>query len=182
MNLRKRLERLELLVKPVAGRVCNRDMKCIPWEELLKTVEDAVASADDDLLTEILGLVEAHGKESGQNQTSKETHLDPQDREITPPHFFVIWLWGLEEGSWRLPARLPRELLEGFCRPYGCVLFRCEDCLTGLGNARLYAECPVCHSVRISCKKLSGPPWDPLWVYTPLPKVCHAKKKERQGS
>jgi hypothetical protein len=176
MNIRRRLEKLELLARPVASKVANRDMKGVAWKELVKAVNEAIDDADVDLYAEILDLLEERAKEPLRDPITKVKDLDDEGREIPTPHFFTIWLWGLQEGSWRLPARLPREVLQGFCRRHGAVLFRCENCLLGLGNARLYAECPVCHSAEISCKNLGGPPWDSLWVYTPRPKVRHVKK------
>jgi hypothetical protein len=84
-------------------------------------------------------------------------------------HFFVYWLWGLQEGSWALPVPVPRAVLEGFTSRCGCVLWRCEDCLTGMGNGSRYNACPVCGSANRSQKKLSGPKGHRHWEYTPLP-------------
>jgi hypothetical protein len=80
-------------------------------------------------------------------------------------------LLGLQHGSWSLPDPMPRSVLENFARRHGCVLRRCEDCRMGLPNGVvIFQTCPVCGSSRLSHKKISGPPWDPNYVYTPLTK------------
>jgi hypothetical protein len=175
MNLHKRLEKLERLAKPAARKVPTRDMTGVAWKELLNAVGESIDAADEDLAKEILRLVAEAAKVPWHNLTTKEKYLDDQGQEIPTPHYFVIWLWGLEVGSWRLPPRLSREILQGFCRPYGAVLCRCEDCLAAFGNNQLFTECPVCHGSRLSCKYLAGPPWDPAWVYTPHPNSCPAR-------
>jgi hypothetical protein len=75
----------------------------------------------------------------------------------------------LREGSWALPVPLTRAYLRWFDHEHAMVLTRCEDCLCGLPGLcwRELRRCPVCDSQNVSGKKLSGPPWDPHWIYTP---------------
>ncbi len=50
------------------------------------------------------------------------------------------WLAGLKDGSFSLPPKVPRQLLETFDGDCGCVLFRCSDCRCGCGNANCGGE------------------------------------------
>ena len=50
---------------------------------------------------------------------------------------------------------MPRSVMEAFNARYGCILKRCEDCLTALGNAVLFSTCPVCGSENLSYKDIS---------------------------
>jgi len=151
-----RLRRLEALGAEANGHFGGRtrSLRGLETDAILDAVEAAVSPDDDELYERLWDHVEV-----------------ADDQGDT--HYFLHWVWGLQEGSWALPVPMPRAVLEGFDRNCGCTLFRCETCKTGLGNARYYAACPTCGASRdrISMKKLSGPPWDPLWVYTPLPKV-----------
>jgi hypothetical protein len=140
-----------------------------------KAICDAVGAAldpaDGDLAASILALVDEAAKTPREAPPrNSEAWYEGCEQEFET-HFFVYWLWGLAEGSWALPTPIPRSVLEGFNSRRGCVLWRCEDCLTGLGNGSRYASCPVCGSGNLSHKTLSGPPWDAHWQYTPLPPV-----------
>ena len=76
-----------------------------------------------------------------------------------------------------MPKRLPRVFLQGFCDRYGLVGRRCEDCQCGMGNAILYASCPICGSGNLSHKYLGGPPWDADFFYRPHDQVAKHKKR-----
>lgn len=151
----KRLAKIEEIADRMARKKPTRD--CTDWssKEILQAVDKAIHPADRDLLDRIIGHV-----------NEIRIHRDQK------AHHFIDWLRGLKIGSWHLPKRIPREWLEGFDRANGAVLFRCEDCLAGLGNGRKdhYQTCPICGSANLSVKKLSGPPWDAHWEYTPLPR------------
>jgi hypothetical protein len=166
MNLRKRVEKLELRCKPTALRVSTRDLSGLEWPKLLAEVYGALLPADADLFRQIMALAEERAQVPWHNETTKEMYLTEDGQEQPTPHFFITWLWGLHAGSWRLPQPLPREVLEGFCRLRGAVFRRCEDCLSALGNARSYDHCPVCQSQRIAVN-MGGP--NAAWVYTPGP-------------
>ena len=173
MNLNNRVSRLldEARGRERARRRkgTTRLLKGLEYEAVLNAVEAALDDADADLVESILGFVEKAA------QTLREPPPQGSDNwyegceKEFETHFFVYWLWGLSEGSWALPTPMPRSLLEGFNSRYGCVLWRCEDCLTGLGNGSRYATCPVCGSENLSQKKLYGPTGDRHWEYTPLP-------------
>jgi hypothetical protein len=178
MSLGRRLERLETEYALDGGGLPGktRSLKGLPWPEVCEAVLAAIDPADEDLFEAIHTHVEtaAHTLREAPSRKSDAWYEGcEQEFEV---HFFVYWLWGLPVGSWALPEPVPRAVLEGFNARYGCVLARCEDCLTGLGNGNRYSTCPVCGSEYLSCKKLSGPPWDPHWVYTPLP---HPLRKNR---
>jgi hypothetical protein len=134
---------------------------------------DAVAAAIDPADEDVFASILAHLEKAA--QTPREAPSRASDawyegcEEEFDTHFFVYWLWGLAEGSWALPSPVPRAVLEGFNTPCGCVLWRCEDCLTGLGNGSRYASCPVCGSANLSHKKLYGPTGHRHFEYTPLP-------------
>jgi hypothetical protein len=159
-----KLEALEAAAKAGRGGA-TRLLKGLEWEAVLQAVEGALDDADAAMLDAIL----AHVEEAARTPRGPPGDRDEEGNPIYDTHFFEYWLWGLQEGSWALPQPIPRAVLEGFNSRCGCVLWRCEDCRTGLGNGRRYGSCPVCGSANLSHKKLSGPPWDSHWQYTPLP-------------
>jgi hypothetical protein len=143
----------------------------LDWDDVLKAMAAAIDPADGDLCGKILALAEeAKRTLRTPPPRASESWYEGCENEYEM-HYFVYWLIGLMHGSWALPQRLPRAVLEGFADRRGCILWRCEDCLTALanGNHSRYKECPVCGSANLSHKKLSGPPWDAHWQYTPLP-------------
>jgi hypothetical protein len=112
--------------------------------------------------------------------------LVPQGGSV-PPHEPEAPARGRPFPSLALRARVAPDfgppVLEGFCSRYCCVLFRCEDCQTGLANgAGPFTHCPTCGGENISQKKLSGNEvdgWDPHRVYTPEPKRGESWKPEK---
>ena len=173
MNLRKRVEKLERLFKPAARRVApTRDLTGMDWDKLLAEVDGALMDADADLVREIMALAHELAQEPWQNQTTKE-NLTAEGQEQPTPHFFIRWLCGLQDGSWRLPLPIPREVLEGFCRLHGAVYRRCEDCLCAVGNAIPYERCPVCQSERLATN-LGGP-----WVLERRPEGATGKRPRK---
>ena len=166
----RRLAKIETIAESMAHKKPTINVSGWADEKISEAVEHAIDCADEDLIEKILGYVDELAAIPLQNPLTKERILDEDGQELPTPHHFSYWIYGLTVGSWHLPKRIPRGLLEGFDDLHGAVLFRCEDCLTGLGNARRYGTCPVCHGPKISVKKLSGPPWDKHWEYTPLPR------------
>lgn len=146
------------------------DVSSWDHDRIIAAIDDAIDPADSELLERIIGHVNALHEIPWQNMTTKERYLDSGGKELPTPHHFTYWIWGLGEGSWHLPRKIPREVLEGFDRLHGYVMFRCEDCLTAFGNARLYETCPVCRSGNLSVRKLSGPPWRHPWEYEGRPR------------
>ena len=98
-------------------------MKGVAWQELFKAVGEGIDSADEDLAREILRLVAEAAKVPWHNQTTKEKYLDDKGEEIPTPHFFVIWLWGLAEGSWRLPPHYHVKSFKDFADPTAWYCF-----------------------------------------------------------
>jgi hypothetical protein len=161
MSLRKRLERLENRLQVKALPVATRELTGMEWNQLLAEVDAAMQRTDTDLIKQIMTFTEELGQVVWQNEMTGEKYLTDEGHEQPTPHFFIRWLWGLHDGSWRLPDPVPRAVLEGFVSLRGAVLWRCEDCLTALGNGRLYDRCPVCQSMRLAVRNLSG--GEPEW-------------------
>jgi hypothetical protein len=122
--------------------------------------------ADEDLVAAIMAHVEDRARTPLKHGITPEPLHDEDGKPLFETHFFEYWLWGLGVGSWALPQpTIPRAVLEGFNDRHGCVLWRCQDCLTALGNASRYSVCPVCGSTEIRGKTL----WkDRHWEFTPL--------------
>jgi hypothetical protein len=135
-----------------------------------------VDDADEDVLDSILNFVEQAARTPRTPPPRESEYWYEGCEQESETQFFVYWLWGLAEGSWALPTPIPRSVLEGFNSRYGCVLWRCEECLTGLGNGSRHASCPVCGSGNLSHKKLSGPSGSAHWQYTPLPPVTRGSR------
>jgi hypothetical protein len=163
----ERIRRKVKLEETSRRAVQRSDCKGLEWSALIKRVAAAVDPADGDVMDKIVGfMAEAHATPYANAYGPVK---DEQGNQVYERHHFDYWLLGLQHGSWSLPDRMPRSALENFASRHGCVLRRCEDCRMGLPNgAILFQTCPVCGSANLSHKKLSGPPWDPHWVYTPL--------------
>jgi hypothetical protein len=174
VNVNRRLNKLLDAAKGVCRtrrREARRVMcKGMPWNDLLEAVVAAVAQEDCDVLERIMGFVEERAATPYvENRLTGEPKKDEHGNIVYEIHHFIYWLWGLQEGSWSLPERLPRAVLEGFADRHGCVLWRCEDCFLGLANGRgYYDHCPVCGSDNISMKDLSR---SKHWEHYPVPKV-----------
>jgi hypothetical protein len=130
-------------------------------------------------LADILGQIEEYDQRPPRELANGEL-----EHEI---HGFVFWLMALQAGSSSLPEKIPQKLLLAWRNghanhPAGASpvpIRRCEDCLLVLPNCAVdgfgpcLTPCPACGSDNISHKKLSGNDvdgWDPIWVYTPLPR------------
>jgi hypothetical protein len=157
----------------------TRLLKGLEFDAVCDAVEAAIDPADQDLLESILAQVEEAAKTRREAPSRNSDAWYEGCEQEYETHFFVYWLWGLSEGSWALPEPIPRAVLEGFNARCGCVLRRCEDCLTGLGNGSRYSACPVCGSDHLSHKKLYGPTGHRHYEYTPLPhtvrKISHRR-------
>jgi hypothetical protein len=152
----------------------TRDCRGLEWEGLLGLVADSIADEDKELLDRILELVDEAGRLPRLDPGTQEVLRGEGGEILYQQHAFVDWCWGLDSGAFRLPAVMPRGVAEGFLEypPAGpWLLRRCEGCLAWLPNRfQLSWPCPVCGGADISHKKISGPPWDPMWVYTPRPR------------
>jgi hypothetical protein len=105
-------------------------------DQILEAIEKATDAADGELLD----VIDAHC-----GAVAEEAEGRP-----TREHYFLCWVIGLELGSWSLPLSIPRSVLEGFAERHGCIVWRCESCLTALGNGSRYSVCPVCGSADLS--------------------------------
>jgi hypothetical protein len=134
-------------------------------------VADSIADEDEELLDRILEAVEEAGKLPRLHPGTREVLRGEDGGVLYQQHAFVHWCWGLDSGAFRLPARMPREVVEGFLAypPAGpWLLRRCEDCLAWVPNRfQLAWPCPVCGRGRISHKAALAR--DPPWVYNPVP-------------
>src|SRR5262245_32920022 len=83
-------------LRAAGRRSAARTRSCtdLPMPDLLALVTAATAEQDLDLLRRIDARAGAGA--SGEDDD---------------PHHFVVWLWGLQLGSWDLPARIPRAVL-----------------------------------------------------------------------
>ena len=170
MNLKNRVGRLlaqaQKRERLQRGKSVTRLLTGLEWEAVLDAVDKAIDPADQDLIAAIEAHVEEAARTALRHPTTGGPWHDESGEQLYQTHFFLYWLMGLRTGSWALPNPIPRAVLEGFNARYGCVLWRCEDCLTGLGNASRYSACPVCGSSNLSHKKLAV---TRHWEYTPLP-------------
>jgi len=177
MNVRGRLARLESLRAPENGGLPGktRSLKGLDHEAVCDAVEDAVADEDAGLLEAVIALaLEAERTPRLRYEGGAMVPwLDDDGEQLFETHHFSYWVWGLGLGSWSLPLKIPRAVLEGFNHRHGCVLSRCECCRTGLANGARYPACPVCGAGRgmISCKALYGPTHHRHYEYKPRNRV-----------
>jgi hypothetical protein len=138
-------------------------------QTILEMVDETLDPQDEDVVKRILDFVEEAERTPYIDWSTNEPFRDDEGQIIHEQHHFVDWLQGLQAGSWSLPERMPRVVLEHYAERHGIVLRRCEDCLMAMPQ-RLggWNVCPVCGGERISWKKTTGPPWDPEHIYTPL--------------
>jgi hypothetical protein len=140
-------------VRPVLHAAIRR-RKCrgATWDQLIDLVNASITEEDEDLVGRLMDQVEAY-----QALPPETGGLEPRERL----HGFSPWLWGLQEGHWSLPERIPRawwaSWVEGYDRSaraeaedlayclahpyYGqrdglpntpWIQFRCDDCRMGL--------------------------------------------------
>jgi hypothetical protein len=163
VNLQRRLERLENLAADL--KLVNKPdvlmCKDMAWDELIERVNAALCPDADDLIEQIEAFArEAQATPLFDHIGRKEPQpvLDEEGKQVFDHHFSQDWMWGLVAGSWSLPKSLPRSFLEGFCSRYGMVMWRCVNCLCGLGNNSRCPNCPICGSTELTHKYLAGPP------------------------
>lgn len=144
------------------------DCSGMAFEELLKAVCAAVGPEDEDLAVQVIEEADRTALEPEIDFRTSEPYRYDDGEVVCKVHAFDSWLAGLANGFFRLPARMPRAVLQGFLGdPW--LLRRCEGCLSWLPNRfQLSWPCPVCGGEDISHKCLYIPPGDPMSVYTPL--------------
>lgn len=179
MRLSKRVDKLEQKlgittlteIKPGGGRLLTGKSS----DEIINLVEAAISPADQDVVEQIEVFMEQAERTPRIRRSDGEPERYENGEIIYESHYYMNWLLGLHVGSWSLPKKMPRVALEAFNSRYGCVLWRCENCLMALANGKRWDSCPICASRNISQKKLWGPPWDAHWEYTPVPGI-HAER------
>jgi len=174
MNVRGRLARLEALRGPENGGLPGktRSLKGLDHEAVCDAVEDAVADEDAGLLEAVdaLALEAERTPRLRYEGGAMVPWLGDDGEQLFETHHFSYWLWGLGLGSWSLPLKMPRVILQAFNDKHCALLRRCEDCLTALPHSdgyRHWAACPTCGSDYLSYKQL----WMPggaHYEYTPL--------------
>src|SRR5215472_9922905 len=136
MNLDKRVDRLleKARGRNRAGRGKGRTrlLAGLGTDAVFDALDAALDAADEDILNSVVGFAEEAARTPLRHPTTGGPWYDDGGNQLFDTHFFVSWLRGLREGSWALPEPTPRAVLEGFNARHGCVLWRCEDCLTAL--------------------------------------------------
>jgi hypothetical protein len=178
MTLKNRIGKLEVEFAHEGGGLAGvtRSLKGLPLHDVLVAVEQAVAQADKELVRSVVHLCHEAWQRPRHDPPLSEDHRFYYEgcNEEKDEHYFVFWIRGLMCGSWSLPIpTIPRVMLVEFNHDRSGIFSRCEHCRTALPRRAGVDGCPVCGAARtmISQKKNSGPPWDPPWVYTPLPRI-----------
>jgi hypothetical protein len=138
------------------------------WSDLVAAVAPTIDDADEDLLEQICELVKQADATPLVDHVTGEPLVYEDGSPAHKGHGFATWLDGLQAGSWRLPRRMPRAVLEHYAHEHASPFRRCEDCLMILPQRVPggWTICPICGGKRISWKCLSN--GDPHHVYTPL--------------
>jgi hypothetical protein len=145
MSIQTRLRKVEAAASKLRPRQQMISCEGMEWEAVVNRAAEAIDDADVDVLERILDHVAEANRTPRYNRASPNDPLRDEAGEIVyESHFFSRWLAGLQDGSFGLPPRVPRQLLESFDRRYGAVLFRCCDCRCGCGNAQKLEACPIC--------------------------------------
>src|ERR1700722_8490126 len=119
MSFQTRLRRVEAAASKLRPRQQMVSCEGMEWDAVVNRAAEAIEDADIDVFERIL----AHVAEA--NQTPRFNYANPNE----PPrdeageiiyewHFFCRWLVGLQDGSFSLPPKVPRQLLETFDRRY----------------------------------------------------------------
>jgi hypothetical protein len=190
MNLKSRVSKLEkkatMMAKGRGRLVSSRFCKGASFDELMQMIEESLLPKSVPVLETIVKQIKDY-----QQRPPRKLPNGEMSQRI---HGFMDWLRGLQAGSSFLPEKLPPDLLlawrNGYVNhPAGVTpipVRRCEDCLLVLPNCSpdgfgpCIHPCPVCGSENISHKKLSGPPCDPMHIYTPLPTPMRPDRKHME--
>jgi hypothetical protein len=167
-HLHKRLDelhdlaiyRLESRQKAVRPGGCVVD----DWMELVKLVISCVAFDDAEILGDVFRQFDEFTLRSKPGADGNK-----------PVHGFAYWMFGLKQGWWPLPGRLPTSFLLAWKRGYLCgdanrpprspqPAYRCEDCKLVLpdcqvdGSPGRMAACPACSGTKIAAAVAGQPP------------------------
>ncbi len=115
-----------------------------PVADILRAFVDRIDPADEEVMDQVIDCWEQTQTQVWRNQSTGEPYLDPDGQEQPPPHALGMWLQVVRQGAFRMPARVPRELLESFVVIGGDVPLRCAACQVGLGSGREFTCCPCC--------------------------------------
>jgi hypothetical protein len=175
MNVRGRLARLESLLGPEGGGLPGktRSLKGLDVDAVLAAVEAAIDAADEDVLDRIDARCAGAEATPARDPRTGGPWFDEDGKQIFETHWFTYWLAGLALGSWSLPLRMPRVILEAFDAEYPVIAGRCENCRTALPAPLGKGTCPVCGAGKdmISGKAFYGPTHDQHFEYKPRNKV-----------
>jgi hypothetical protein len=140
------------------------DCKGVDMDEIVRRVEAAIDPADEDLFAKVLAHVEKASETPVERYVGagkSEPYRDQDGDIVYDEHFFLQWLWGLQDGAFSLPEKIPRGLLESFDRYCGSVARRCPQCRTGYGNAHVVVTCYVCGAeTERHCLWSDSPVWE----------------------
>jgi hypothetical protein len=145
MSIQTRLRKVEAAAGKLRPRQQMVSCEGMEWDAVVNRAAEAIEDADVDVFERILDHVAEANRTPKYNRACPSEPLRDEAGEIVyESHFFCRWLTGLQDGSFGLPPKVPRQLLETFDRRYGAVLFRCCNCRCGIGNATILGECPIC--------------------------------------
>jgi hypothetical protein len=140
----------------------------LPSKEFFDCIEGAIREEDHDVWKRLIDVMRLMAKQPRKHPSTGEIDADDKGQPLFEISMLRYWLHHLRAGHLRLPKSIPRLVLESLDSEHGCVLFRCESCLTGYGNAIPSAvrPCAVCGSAEVCCRKLSISllEWEPVMV------------------
>jgi hypothetical protein len=175
MNVRGRLARLESLRGPENGGLSGvtRSLKGPDTEAVCDAVESAIDPADQEVLDRIDAQVQKAATIPMRHPQTGGDWFDEDGEQYFETHWFVYWLAGLGLGSWSLPLRIPRVILEAFDAEHVIIARRCENCKAALPGRLGVDGCPVCGAGKdaISCKAFYGPTHHRHYEYKPRNRI-----------
>src|SRR5262245_25609285 len=121
-NPRNRIEALIMQARALAPRRRRavRTKACVnaTWADLVQLVIAALPPGAEPVVEAIGRHIQAFYARPPRALANGERVLDD--------HFFIVWMAGLQAGSWTLPEQIPLEVLEHYAAEEGCVFRRCE--------------------------------------------------------
>jgi hypothetical protein len=116
MNTRKRVEKLLEQARQLSkSRQPEHRLLTCRGKDLqttLELVDETLDPQDEDVVKRILDFVEEAARTPYIDWSTNEPFRDDEGQIIYEQHHFVDWLQGLQAGSWSLPERMPRVVLE----------------------------------------------------------------------
>ena len=173
MNLRGRLEKVEAIVGKERRRLQLTACKGMDLAAVMDRIGAAVAPDDEavacSVLEHMLAALDTPVEDGAGNPMR-----DTTGEIVYRSHPFADWVYGLMDGYFSLPERLPRAFLEGMNSRHGAVAWRCEDCRMGHGNAFVPSACAVCGG-RLERQCLWAPGWQTQAEYEARTRTAEAR-------